>query len=196
MKMKYSKAWLTKRELKKLFSYPKISFRDLLLMKVTYYGALRIGETLKSKKEDYQQDPRSQILLREQKTDKKNWEVQPIPPEVLRDVMIYCKSNKIGDIDYVFQSNRGVKMSYNNAYKLIKKWGKKVGINKPITTHSFRRSRASHLLEYKKFDIYKVADFLRHSRIETTQKYLKISKKNLHNLMMEADEEDKLMEVI
>ena len=190
--MKYSKEWLTESEVRKLFSNPQINSRDLLLMKVTYYGGLRIGETLKSVREDYRIDPHPHLLLRDQKTDKKNWELQPIPPEIIGDISRFCKNNNIKTQDAVFQSNRNKRMSYNNAYKLVKKWVKESGINKDITTHSFRRSRAVHLLNSGTMDIYKVSQFLRHKGIESTQHYLKISKKQLFDYMEKTDKDQLL----
>lgn len=185
--MKYSKEWLSKDEILKLFNNPKISSRDLLLMKVCYYGAFRISEVLNSKREDYrEEDNYYYLLLRDQKTDKLNWEKQPIPFFIFGEVNRYCNDLKIKTQDYVFSSNRNEKLSYEMSYKLVKKWVKLSGIEKNITTHSFRRSRATQLLD-DGMPLYNVSKFLRHKSIETTMSYLKISKKNLYNMMDEID---------
>jgi integrase/recombinase XerD len=194
--MKYSKEWLSKKEIKKLWNFPKINFRDLLLMKVCYSGAFRIGEVLKSKKGDYrEEDDYHFLLLRDQKTDKMNWEKQPVQPNVFREVQWYCKANDIKTQDFVFQSTWDRQLSYNSAYKIVKKWVKKAGIKKDITTHSFRRSRATHMLD-DGMDLYKVSQFLRHESIETTMNYLKLSKKALYNDMNRIDKKELYNDVI
>ncbi|MFW9968743.1 MAG: tyrosine-type recombinase/integrase [Candidatus Odinarchaeota archaeon] len=184
--MTYSKEWFSKIEIHQLFHNPEITSRDLLLMKVCYYGALRISEALNSKREDYRNDDYTYLILRSQKTDKKNWEKQPIPPELFGDLNRYCTDNKIRTQDYIFQSNRSPRLSYPMAYKLIKKCVVLAGVNKEITTHSFRRSRATHLLD-DGLPLNKVSGFLRHKSIETTLKYLKISKKQLFEEVNEID---------
>lgn len=69
---------------------------------------------------------------------------------------------------------------------MIKKSASLAGIEKKITTHSFRRSRATHLLE-NGMDLAIVSRFLRHKKLDTTIKYLKISKKTLYNDMEAVD---------
>jgi len=187
--MKYSKEWLSKAEINKLFHSPEVSSRDLLLMKVCYYGALRVSEALNSKREDYRNEDYTYLLLRDQKTDKMNWEAQPITPRLYGDINRYCNDNKIKTQDYVFQSNRSPRLSYPMAYKIIKNAVKVAGIDKMITTHSFRRSRATHLLD-DGLPLNKVSGFLRHKSIETTLKYLKLSKKKLFNDVEKIDKKN------
>ena len=118
--MRYSKEWLSQNDIKKLFHCPSIQTRDLLLLKVAYYGGFRISEVLNSKKEDYRHESYSYLLIREQKTDKINWETQPIPDFIYADVIRFCNDKNIKTQDYVFQSNRKKKLSYNMVYKMIK----------------------------------------------------------------------------
>jgi len=184
--MKYSKEWLSKDEIKKLFSCPKIKTRDLLLIRVAYYGGLRISEVLDSRREDYRTDEYCYLLIKEQKTDKLNWESQPLPASIYADVVRYCNDNNIKTQDYVFQSNRKQELSYIRAYKMVKEICSKCGIIKPITTHTFRRSRATHL-KNNGMSLNNVMLFLRHKRIETTIIYLKISKKELADELAKID---------
>jgi len=184
--MKYSKEWLSKAEIRTLFSHPDLRTRDLLLYKTCYYGGFRISEVLKSKREDYRDEDYTYLILREQKTDKMNWEPQPIPRHVYADVLRFCNDNKIKTQDHVFQSNRKKPLSYNTVYKNLKKACEACGIKKEVTTHSFRRSRATHLLN-DGLSIYKVSTFLRHKQIRTTIKYLKLSKKRLSDDVAKID---------
>ncbi len=185
--MTYNKEWISKKEIDLLFENTEISSRDLLLMKVCYSGAFRMGEILKSKWEDYRfEDGYCFMILRDQKTDKKNWEKQVIDKSVYGDVKRFCKDNNIRSQDYIFQSNRKKKLSFSRAFEIVKECAKKTGIDKQITTHSFRRSRASHLLD-DGLDLYIVSKILRHKSIDTTQKYLKLSKKSLYDKISAID---------
>lgn len=184
--MKYAKEWLTRDELKKLFAHPNLSTRDLLLFRTCYWGGFRISEVLNSLKDDWRKDSYAYLLMREQKTEKEKWEIQPVSEFIYAEIMRYCKENGIKSLDYVFQSNRRNKMSYSLAYKILVKAVKECGIAKKINTHSFRRSRASHIIE-NGADIYVVSRFLRHKDIETTQIYLKISKKYLSDEVAKFD---------
>jgi len=187
--MKYSKEWFTKQEIKKLFEYPDISSRDLLLVRVCYYGAYRISEVLSSKREDFKhEDNYTFMILRKQKTDKLNWEKQPIPTFMYGEVVRYCNDNNIKTQDYIFQTQKshGSHMSYSMALIIVKKYTKLAGIDKEITTHSFRRSRATHLLD-DGLELYDVSKFLRHKSLMTTMKYLKISKKKLFDKVYNID---------
>lgn len=156
-------------------------------MRVCYFGAFRVSEALNSKREDYRsEDDYTYLLLRDQKTDKKNWESQPVPPHIYGEIDRYCNDKKIKSQDFVFQSNRSPQLSYSMAYKIVKKCVKIAGIKKPITTHSFRRSRATHLLN-NGMSLEDVSGMLRHGDLETTMKYLKISKKKLFDKMKNID---------
>lgn len=186
-KMEYSKEWLSKKEVEMLFNYPEINSRDLLLMKLLYYGAFRISEVLNSKREHYKlEDDYAFLILYKQKTDKKNWEKQPIPVKIYGDINRYCDDNKILSQEYVFQSQKRDQLGYDRAYQIVEEWTKKASIKKNITTHSFRRSRATHLLD-EGLSLNDVSLFLRHNSFETTRRYLKLSKKVLSNKVKDID---------
>lgn len=192
---RYAKEWLSKKEIDKLFSSPGISSRDLLLMKVCYHAAVRISEALNAKREDFKyEDDYSFLVLKSQKTDKLRWEKQPLPVETYADVQRFCDDNKIKTQDYVFQSRQSEKLSYNRAYQIMGECAEKAGITKKITTHTFRRSRLTHLLDDGD-DPFFCQDFARHDSIDTTRNYLKGSKKKIHSKMEKIDKK-KIHEMI
>ena len=88
--------------------------------------------------------------------------------------------------DRVFQSRENEKLTYSRAYQIVKECAKKSGIVKPITTHTFRRSRVQHLLD-EGGDPFFVKEIARHKSIDTTRKYMKISKKKLADIMDNID---------
>lgn len=52
--------------------------------------------------------------------------------------------------------------------------------------HDLRHSRATHLLE-NGMDIKLLKDILRHSKMETTERYIHLTTKSLSNAMASAD---------
>ena len=185
--IRYSKNWLSKSEIERLFEAPGIKTRDLILMKLCYLGALRVGEAINAKYEDFgYEDEYTFLILRTQKTDKRNWEKQPIPKSLYSEIIRYCEDKEIKLQEYIFPTRQSKQMTYLRAYQIVKDCVEKAGIKKDINTHAFRRSRATHLLDGGA-DPYTVQDFLRHKSFETTRKYLKISKKRLFDKMEEID---------
>lgn len=187
---KYSKEWLSQDEIETLFSNPEINYRDLTLMRLCYYGALRISEALNAISEDFRNEEYPFLLLRTQKTDKKSWEVQPIPLHTYSEIKRYCKNNNIKTQNRVFQSRQNDWLGYDRALQIVKECAKKVGIVKKITTHTFRRSRLQHFFQKGK-DPYFCQDFARHKSIDTTRKYMKIEKSNIFKQMEEIDRKEK-----
>ena len=95
----------------------------------------------------------------------------------------YLKDNNInyGKIFKVSEKN-------NTFIKdIIKSVTKSLSINKNITPHTFRRTRATHLLEAGVSIIY-IKDLLGHSSIETTEEYLKINNKYKNEAIKKANE--------
>ena len=73
----------------------------------------------------------------------------------------------------LFTSMTGNKLEPQVLLDIVKCWGKKANIKKNITTHTFRHSCATHMLQ-RKADIRYIQKQLGHKRITTTEGYLKI----------------------
>lgn len=82
------------------------------------------------------------------------------------------KCRKETDLDYLFVSNTGNKMSIQSIDTTIKKLKNRAGISKPISAHSLRRSAATNMYNHG-FSIDEIQDVLGHSNPGTTQIYLK-----------------------
>jgi integrase/recombinase XerD len=70
---------------------------------------------------------------------------------------------------------------------------KRLVLKKKLTTHSLRRSRATHLLD-SGLSIEKVKKLLRHKELSSTILYLKISIKELQKSINKIDEQDRTLE--
>ena len=74
------------------------------------------------------------------------------------------------DGDAVFLNNRGSRLTTRSVERLIAEYGRKAGIDKPVTPHVLRHSFATHLLEMGA-DLRSVQELLGHASLSTTQKY-------------------------
>lgn len=82
------------------------------------------------------------------------------------------KDRKPTELNYLFVSNTGKKMSTQSIDTTIKKLKNRAGITRPISAHSLRRSAATNMYNHG-FGIDEIQDVLGHSNPGTTQIYLK-----------------------
>jgi integrase/recombinase XerC len=74
------------------------------------------------------------------------------------------------DKDAVFLNSRGSRITSRSVERIIAEYGRKAGIDKPVTPHVLRHSFATHLLEMGA-DMRSVQELLGHVSLSTTQKY-------------------------
>ncbi len=101
-------------------------------------------------------------------------------PEGLQSVLQNIIAGKDAN-DFIFESNRGGKLTTTSLQKMFRKSLKKSGIAKPATFHSLRHSFATHLLE-NGTDTRYVQELLGHANIRTTQIYTKVTNPKLRNI--------------
>ena len=121
----------------------------------------------------------NQIILNGKGNKKR---VVPIMDETIELLNQYLKDNNInyGKIFKVSEKN-------NTFIKdIIKSVTKSLSINKNITPHTFRRTRATHLLEAGVSIIY-IKDLLGHSSINTTMEYARVIEKSKFDAIEKAN---------
>ena len=108
--------------------------------------------------------------------------------EITKKTSIIQNANNIQKIlsvknndDYVFESERGGKLTERTAQKVFEKALKKSGIKKEASFHSLRHSFATHLLE-NGVDVRYVQELLGHQNIRTTQIYTQVTNPKLKNI--------------
>ncbi len=183
--MKYSKEWITKEELSRIINNPEISRRDELIISILYYCALRVSEMAELQVKDIDIKNCVLTLWKSKKSD--DPELVPAPAHLVKDISQWIRDNNLKGEDYLVRSQKGGYLSRSRIYRIIKQNASRTGIDKEITTHSFRRSRATHLLN-DGLPIEKVSRLLRHNRLESTMTYLKISIEDLKKDITEIDD--------
>lgn len=166
---------LSRSEIGKLLN--KITNQKHKLMIALAYGSgLRVSEVIDLKVKDVFLDELT-IHLKLAKGNKDRLTV--IPEKLINNLLVFIKDKKPDD--FVFESNRGGKLTTRTAQVVFKRGLKKARINKPVSFHSLRHSFATHLLE-NGIDIRYVQELLGHKSIQTTQIYTKVTNPSLKNI--------------
>ncbi len=181
--MKYSKEWITKEEFQDIINNPDISRRDELIISILYWCALRVSEMAALKVRDINIDSKTLTLWKSKKSVLP--ELVPVPAHLVKDISQWVKEHNKTPSEPLIGSQKGGSLSRSRIYRIIKENALNAEIRKDLTTHTFRRSRATHLLN-DGLPIEKVSRLLRHNRLESTITYLKISiedlKKDIENI--------------
>jgi integrase/recombinase XerD len=166
---------LSKLEIEKILASIE-NKKHKLLIALSYGAGLRVSEATSLKVKDVNLEELT-IHLREAKGKKDRLTIfSGKIKNDLQGVMIGKGSN-----DYVFESERGGKLTERTAQKVFYQALKKAGIKKSASFHSLRHSFATHLLE-NGVDVRYVQELLGHANIRTTQIYTKVTNPSLKNI--------------
>ncbi len=143
---------------------------------LAYSSGLRVSETVDLKVSDIDID-RKIIHIKNAKGSKDRLTL--LSDKVLTKLNIFLVDKGIDR--YVFESERGGKLTTSTAQKVFNKALRQAGIKKLATFHSLRHSFATHLLE-NGVDIRYIQELLGHSSIKTTQIYTKVAKNKIRNI--------------
>ena len=153
-----------------------VNNKHRLMIAIAYGAGLRVSEVQKLQIKDVLFDE----MLIKVNLGKGNKDRFTLLPEKLIDELKALVSGKESG-DYVFDSNRGGKLSTRSLEKVFSNALKKANIAKDATFHSLRHSFATHLLE-DGVDIRYVQELLGHQNIRTTQIYTHVTNPKLKNI--------------
>jgi site-specific recombinase XerD len=83
------------------------------------------------------------------------------------------------DVTYVFGEEP---LSTRKGYEIVRRWGAKTGLHKPLHPHALRHSYATHLLT-SGADLRTLQELLGHTNLQATEKYLHLSIDHLSAMM-------------
>ena len=170
---------LTIEEIKKLIKNTS-NIKHKLIIKLLYGCGLRVSEivNLENKDVNFKEDL-IHIKLAKGKKDR----FVKIPNSVKEELKGFVK---LSSGNYLFESNRGGKLTKDTIQKIVQNSAKKAEIKKRVYPHLFRHSFATHLLE-QGTDLRIIQKLLGHSDIKTTQIYTQISQASIKNIKSPLD---------
>lgn len=147
-----------------------------LLLSLSYGAGLRVSEVINLKISDINLEELT-IHIKNSKGQKDRISILSEKTIKELDEIIANKSKH----DYIFESERGGKLSTRTAQKIFKNSLKKSNIKKDASFHSLRHSFATHLLE-NGVDVRYVQELLGHQNIRTTQIYTHVTNPKLKSI--------------
>jgi integrase/recombinase XerD len=168
-------AILSRTEIERLLSETK-NIKHKLLLSLAYGAGLRVSEVINLRAGDIDL-PEKIVWVKEGKGRKDR--VTLLPEKLIGALPLLLQGRK--STDYLFESERGGKLSPRTAHAVFAAASKKAGIGKAVTFHSLRHSFATHLLE-NGTDIRYVQALLGHANIRTTQRYTQVTNPALKNI--------------
>lgn len=147
-----------------------------IMLALAYGAGLRVSELVSLKVRDVEVEELS-LVVRKGKGGKDRI---TILPEKLSNDLRNLMAGKHGE-DYLFESERGGKLTTRTAQTIFATALKKAGIVKSASFHSLRHSFATHLLE-RGVDVRHIQALLGHASITTTQLYTKVTNLQLQNI--------------
>lgn len=170
---------LTLKEIKSIINSTK-NIKHKLIIKLLYGCGLRVNEIINIKTKDINlKENLIKINLSKGKKDR----FVKIPSSIKEELENYIKLN---NSEYLFESNRGGKLTKKTIAKIVQDSAKKADIKKRVYPHLLRHSFATHLLE-NGTDIRIIQKLLGHSDIKTTQIYTQISQASIKNIKSPLD---------
>jgi len=162
--------------------------RDLLILLLFYYCGLRLDELHNLKPGHFSEDL-SELHIEKSKSGK--FRILPVHPFLRKVLARYLQENFSGHgaSPYLFPGRGGSSaLIKDRIYVIVKKIGKRAGIQKRVTPHVLRHTFATHLHQ-KGVDIYRLAQLLGHANIEKTMIYTHLEDEELSRAVMKLKEE-------
>ncbi|MFA4873233.1 MAG: site-specific tyrosine recombinase/integron integrase [Patescibacteria group bacterium] len=152
------------------------NIKHRLLIACAYGAGLRVSEVVRLRVQDIDMADKT-ITVRQGKGRKDRLTV--LSGKIVSDLEKFLVGKE--GRDWVFESERGGRLTEATAQKVFYAALKRAGIKKHATFHSLRHSFATHLLE-NGVDVRYVQELLGHANIRTTQIYTKVTNPSLKNI--------------
>jgi integrase/recombinase XerD len=171
---------LTPDEVERLLAAPARhgtpkGLRDCAILELLYASGLRVSELVALQADDV--DPQEGVVRCAGRGDKRR--VVPISERAGAALMTYLQRGRPvmssqGDERALFVNPRGVRLTRQGLWLIIKEYVKEAEIPTQVTPHTLRHSFAVHMLD-RGADLQNVQRLLGHSNITTTQVYSRLA---------------------
>lgn len=150
--------------------------RDIAMVELMIGAGLRIGEVESLNLSDIQiSDRKGMVIVREGKGQK--YREVPLNKDIRKAIQEYMEVRPNGG-EALFISQKGGRLTSNAIWKVIKKYGNRVGLT-DLTPHSLRHTFGTMLIRKHKVDIVTTAALMGHENIATTAIYTKPSQQDM-----------------
>ena len=179
--------WLSRAEVERLLAQPAAASgaaaeRDRAMLELLYATGLRVSELVTL--DLNQVDLESRVLLARGKGNKER--LVPVGAVAARALRRYLggpreallRSRKSRDL---FVTSRGRRMTRQGFFKLLSRYARAAGIDRPVSPHKLRHSFATHLLEGGA-DLRAVQTMLGHADVSTTEIYTHVDRSHARRL--------------
>ena len=159
-----------------------LAFRDRAMLELAYGAGLRVSEWISLGVRDVLlQDALVRVFGKGSKE-----RLVPIGRRAIGAVAIYVRELRPrlehgGGKGALFLNARGAPLTRMGAWKMLRKYVEKAGIEKHVSPHTLRHSFATHLLEGGA-DLRAVQEMLGHADISTTQIYTHVDREYLRTV--------------
>ncbi len=173
-------------EVERLLSSPSRAepreLRDAAMMELLYATGLRVSELVGLRLRDLHSDAGTLRCFGKGSKER----IVPIGAEAdatVRDYLVRGRLALLGprQSEFLFVGRRGRPLTRQGFWKLLRAYGKRAGIQSPLSPHGVRHSFATHLLE-NGADLRSVQLLLGHADISTTQIYTHVNRERLRRL--------------
>lgn len=166
---------LTRKEVKEIL-LKIINNKHKIMIAIAYASGLRVSEVVNLKVTDIDLE---ELTIHIKNAKGKKDRITVFSAELVNSIKNLIIGKNFND--FVFESNRGGKLTTTSAQKIFYRALSKTKIKKQASFHSLRHSFATHLLE-NGTDIRYVQELLGHSNIRTTQIYTQVTNPKLKNI--------------
>ena len=177
---------LTEEEVESLLGAPNVSeplgHRDRTMLELLYATGVRVSELINLKLA--QLNLNQGVLRIIGKGDRER--LIPLGDEAQEWLKEFIDGPRVEILlerqtDYLFPTRRGDRMTRQAFWHIIKRYGKKAGIQKHLSPHTVRHAFATHLLN-NGADLRVVQLLLGHSDLSTTQIYTHVARERMKDL--------------
>ena len=173
---------LTMDEVDRLLSAPDTAtargLRDRGMLEVLYATGLRVSELIGLRLDGVNTEAGFVRCIGKGSKER----IVPLGASAATAVLAYLQVRQVQKpTNFLFLNNRGEKLSRMGFWKILKAYGIRAGIRKPLTPHVLRHSFATHLLE-RGADLRAVQTMLGHANISTTEIYTHVMRERLKEI--------------